>query len=367
MEPPVGNECDSDQIDGSGSSEVGDNAPSSLHPELSAPLSHENHHQVMVTPKKIARVGTHGRDQVEPTAAGKDDSNNDGGDDETVSSSVEVDGQGPSKSPQEMDQNGLSIVTHHDDDIPDGDMLTRMPAADRGKNNDVPSGLVTPPRRTTDINRGTSKNNDDGHNRSLSLDMMSDAAASSTASGRAAAVTPNTSTSGRKSAKVPCRYGRGCSHTSAFHRSRYSHPTDAALNHGKRRASQAGCGHVGDSKGTGGGGNDGEEQGREGWKRGRGFMCNECGMDFGTVAELQLHMIRKTAWSNQGLIGCRVSCLVDNREWHEGLVTQVRLSYSILFLWLVLNYFFSVNEIPECLSPCVSLNTASVSLDVVCV
>lgn len=53
------------------------------------------------------------------------------------------------------------------------------------------------------------------------------------------------------------------------------------------------------------------------------FLCYECGLEFGSVQELQLHMVRKTAWSNQGLIGCRVSCLVDNREWHEGLVTQV--------------------------------------------
>lgn len=58
---------------------------------------------------------------------------------------------------------------------------------------------------------------------------------------------------------------------------------------------------------------------------GRGdFLCYECGLDFRSVKELQLHMVRKTAWSNQGLVGCRVSCLVDNREWHEGIVTQVR-------------------------------------------
>jgi len=57
---------------------------------------------------------------------------------------------------------------------------------------------------------------------------------------------------------------------------------------------------------------------------GEEFLCYECGLDFRSVKDLQLHMVRKTAWSNQGLIGCRVSCLVDNREWHEGLVTQVR-------------------------------------------
>lgn len=336
MEPPPENEFDSDQTDCSGSSKVGDNAASPLPLVPSAPFVQENHHRVMVTPTRTARVGIHGRDQVASTTPGEKDSNNDGGDDDANNSSVEVDGQMPSKSAQEF-ADGLSVVTHHHDvDIPDSDLFTGMPAADRGFNNDVPSGLVTPPRRTTDINRGgtRNKNDADGHNRSLSLDMMSDATASSTVQGWATAVTPNASTSGQKSAKIPCRYGRGCSHTSAFHRSRYSHPTDAALYYGNGRASQVGSGHVGETKGAGVERNDGEGQGGKGRKRGRGFMCNECGLDFGTVAELQLHMIRKTAWSNQGLIGCRVSCLVDNREWHEGLVTQVCMSYSRVFVIL---------------------------------
>lgn len=63
--------------------------------------------------------------------------------------------------------------------------------------------------------------------------------------------------------------------------------------------------------------------GRGSSKAAGGFLCYECGLAFNSVKELQLHMVRKTAWSNQGLIGSRVSCLVDNREWHEGLVTQV--------------------------------------------
>lgn len=70
-------------------------------------------------------------------------------------------------------------------------------------------------------------------------------------------------------------------------------------------AMHAAAGHSGPSKAAG------------------GFLCYECGLAFHSVKELQLHMVRKTAWSNQGLIGSRVSCLVDNREWHEGLVTQV--------------------------------------------
>jgi hypothetical protein len=50
------------------------------------------------------------------------------------------------------------------------------------------------------------------------------------------------------------------------------------------------------------------------------FVCNECGLVTTTVSELQLHMVRKTAWSNAGLIGCRVSCLIDSREWQEAIV-----------------------------------------------
>ena len=65
------------------------------------------------------------------------------------------------------------------------------------------------------------------------------------------------------------------------------------------------------------------------------FMCNECGLGFGSVPELQLHMARKTAWSNQGLVGCRVSCLVDNREWHEGLVTQVCCVMILIYFWFL--------------------------------
>lgn len=84
---------------------------------------------------------------------------------------------------------------------------------------------------------------------------------------------------------------------------------------GGGRSSKPKCGannSVSNSSKAGGSGQGGAE-----------FLCNECGLGFGSVPELQLHMARKTAWSNQGLVGCRVSCLVDNREWHEGLVTQV--------------------------------------------
>jgi hypothetical protein len=35
-----------------------------------------------------------------------------------------------------------------------------------------------------------------------------------------------------------------------------------------------------------------------------------------------LHIKRKSAWSNASLIGCRISCLVDSKEWHEGHVVD---------------------------------------------
>ena len=73
------------------------------------------------------------------------------------------------------------------------------------------------------------------------------------------------------------------------------------------------------------------------------YLCNECGLGFGSVPELQMHMARKTAWSNQGLVGCRVSCLVDNREWHEGLVTQVCFFLFFQFFFLLCVSIFSTD------------------------
>lgn len=56
------------------------------------------------------------------------------------------------------------------------------------------------------------------------------------------------------------------------------------------------------------------------------FICNECGYATNSLPDLQLHLQRKTAWSNQSLVGCRINCLVDMKEWHEGLVTQYHKS-----------------------------------------
>ena len=73
-------------------------------------------------------------------------------------------------------------------------------------------------------------------------------------------------------------------------------------------------------------------------------MCNECGLAFLSLQDLQvvflvcifpaivdntfnqIHLQRKTAWSNKSLLGCRISCLIDNKEWHEGVVTHFHRS-----------------------------------------
>lgn len=39
-----------------------------------------------------------------------------------------------------------------------------------------------------------------------------------------------------------------------------------------------------------------------------------------------MHLKRKTAWSNLSLVGCRINCLVDLKEWHEGYVVQFHKS-----------------------------------------
>ena len=52
-------------------------------------------------------------------------------------------------------------------------------------------------------------------------------------------------------------------------------------------------------------------------------MCNECGQAFINLPDLQLHLKRKTAWSDMSLVGCRISCLVDSKEWHEGFVRSL--------------------------------------------
>eukprot|EP00596_Hydrurales_sp_CCMP1899_P000367 CAMPEP_0119046274 /NCGR_PEP_ID=MMETSP1177-20130426/45527_1 /TAXON_ID=2985 /ORGANISM="Ochromonas sp, Strain CCMP1899" /LENGTH=938 /DNA_ID=CAMNT_0007019197 /DNA_START=345 /DNA_END=3160 /DNA_ORIENTATION=+ len=94
--------------------------------------------------------------------------------------------------------------------------------------------------------------------------------------------------------KIICRYGRGCTHMhDSSHRERFWHPTLSALTGEQLRTH---------------------------------YICNECGAATSSLDELQLHLQRKTAWSNKSLIGCRISCLVDFKEWHEGHVTQYHRS-----------------------------------------
>ena len=94
--------------------------------------------------------------------------------------------------------------------------------------------------------------------------------------------------------KIICRYGRGCTHIhDIVHKERFWHPPVPQLNPDQIRTH---------------------------------YICYECGNAFSSLSELQFHLQRKTAWSNSSLIGCRISCLVANREWQEAFVLQFHKS-----------------------------------------
>ena len=94
--------------------------------------------------------------------------------------------------------------------------------------------------------------------------------------------------------KVICRYGRGCTHfQDPSHKDLFWHPPTNSLT---------------------------EEQLKS------AYICNECGYSSLSLQDLQTHLRRKTAWSNASIVGCRISCLVDNKEWHEGFVLQYHKS-----------------------------------------
>lgn len=94
--------------------------------------------------------------------------------------------------------------------------------------------------------------------------------------------------------KVFCRYGRGCTHIAdPVHNDRFWHPPPPRINDDLRRAH---------------------------------YICIECGYSSQSLQELQVHLQRKTAWSNASLVGCRVSCLVECKEWHEAFVAQFHRS-----------------------------------------
>lgn len=61
-------------------------------------------------------------------------------------------------------------------------------------------------------------------------------------------------------------------------------------------------------------------------RTGAKFVCHEDGTEWGDLEGLRRHLRAKTAWSNAGLVGCRVSVLLENREWSEGLVAQYHRS-----------------------------------------
>lgn len=103
---------------------------------------------------------------------------------------------------------------------------------------------------------------------------------------------PQNSIGGDTFKKIPCRYGRGCTHINdQFHRERYTHPSVPSLEPELVR---------------------------------NHYMCIECGQAFSSLVDLQIHLKKKTAWTNKSLIGARISCLVDSKEWHEGFVTHFR-------------------------------------------
>lgn len=94
--------------------------------------------------------------------------------------------------------------------------------------------------------------------------------------------------------KIVCRYGRGCTHKSdPSHRDRFWHPDIPELSSEQIRTH---------------------------------YICYECAESFVNLVDLQRHLSMKTAWSDTTLIGCRISCLIDQKEWHEGIVTQYHKS-----------------------------------------
>lgn len=93
-----------------------------------------------------------------------------------------------------------------------------------------------------------------------------------------------------KHRKMFCRYGRGCTHISdPLHNDRFWHPPIPRIDDDQKRTH---------------------------------YICNECAYSTQSLHDLQLHLQRKTAWSNLSLVGCRICCLVEFKEWHEGYVAQ---------------------------------------------
>ena len=70
------------------------------------------------------------------------------------------------------------------------------------------------------------------------------------------------------------------------------------------------------------------------------WYCHECGAIFDDAQDLQMHMIRKTAWSNLSLVGCQVSCFIDDTKWYKATVIHYHRSSK--------KHYVVLNETGEC-------------------
>eukprot|EP00981_Chlorochromonas_danica_P002840 scaffold549_cov174-Ochromonas_danica.AAC.24 len=98
--------------------------------------------------------------------------------------------------------------------------------------------------------------------------------------------------------KIICRYGPGCTHLlDPSHREKFWHPRVPKLNEEKIKSH---------------------------------YICNECGYATSSLPDLVVSYLRQlcgVSHSNGvGAVGCRINCLVDLKEWHEGYVVQFHKS-----------------------------------------
>lgn len=124
--------------------------------------------------------------------------------------------------------------------------------------------------------------------------------------------------------KVICRYGCGCTHIlDPAHREKFWHPKIYKLDGKKPTLLSHHLFNLSPLRT--------EDRIKS------HFICNECGYATSSLPDLQLHLKRKTAWSNMSLVGCRINCLVDCKEWHEGYVTQYHKSGKHLVEFRAIN------------------------------
>ena len=103
----------------------------------------------------------------------------------------------------------------------------------------------------------------------------------------------------QESNMMVCRYGVGCTHMfDAFHSNSFWHPKRWETN----------CDII----------------------RTR-YICNECAMSFAHIRDLRFHLIAKTAWSNESLVGCRICVCIDCKEWIEATVSAYKNSKHLIW------------------------------------